>query len=359
MAAFPDFENRLNAFTELGYFLARYLNGKSSGFIRTVKEIDPDRFDAAIQSASQANPWFTRENIKFALQYWADSLSEKKLRTWTAEYESLLKNSKPARVAVIMAGNIPLVGMHDFLCTLIAGKSFLGKLSGDDNKLLPAIAGVLTEIEPTFHDHIIFSENKKIEGYDAVIATGSNNSARYFEYYFSHVPSIIRRNRNGIAVLTGNESPEELAGLGEDICRYFGLGCRSVSKVFVPEGYDPALLLKACEPFKEQLFSHHKYMNNYTYQKTILMMNQIACYDNDVLLVAENTGYSSPVGVVYYEHYHETEKLLEKLTLENDLIQCIVSSMKIPGATAPGRAQKPALQDFADGVNTLEFLFRL
>jgi len=346
----------MSAFSQLGTFLSRYLNETSPEFIGLPGDIRITGFDKSIRAASQANPWFTLQNIRFTIQYWANLLTESNLRKWTNEYESRLHRKHAARVAVIMAGNIPLVGMHDFLCTLIAGKSFLGKLSSDDDRLLPAIVSVLTDIEPAFREYIDFTGDKKIKGYDAVIATGSNNSARYFEYYFSHVPNIIRRNRNGVAVLSGNESVAEMTGLGEDICLYFGLGCRSVSKVYLPSGFDPHMLLKACEPFQERLFLHHKYMNNYTYQKTIMQMNRIGYFDNGVLLLTENSGYSSPIGVVHIEVYQDAELLPEKLSSERELIQCIVSGMNIPGCVMPGNAQLPELWDFADGINTLEFL---
>jgi len=309
----------------------------------------------ASRKASVANPWFTTENIRFAFRAWASELTPDNLGRWSSIYQDRLADVSARNIAVIMAGNIPLVGMHDFLSVLLCGHKFLGKLSQDDKFLLPAVAGVLCLIEPGFSEMIQFTESR-IQGYDAVIATGSNNTARYFEYYFSDKPHIIRKNRNGTAILTGNENDGDLENLADDICLYFGLGCRNVSKIYLPDGFDPARILAACQKYAGQLGDHFRYSNNYIYQKTILQMNLIPYFDNGFLLLREQTAYASPVSVVHYEFYHNTEELEVKLHEDTQLIQCIVSDLPGTGYLPFGSTQHPGLWDYADGVDTMQFL---
>jgi hypothetical protein len=281
------------------------------------------------------------------------------LTRWINPYDSDIQLVNPKRIAVIMAGNIPLVGFHDFLSVLLSGHYFIGKLSSEDKILLPAIAKVLCQIEPLFMPRIQFTESV-LKDFDAIVATGSNNTARYFEYYFTKYPHIIRKNRNGVAVLTGDESDEVLERLGADICMYFGLGCRNVSKIFVPTGYDPKKLFKAIEPFVKVLSDHHKYMNNYSYHSSIYLLNQTPYLDNGVMILTESERFSSPISVLFYEFYENSESLQKKLIDDLEMVQCIVNESFISEKTVTfGSTQSPGLSDYADGIDTMKFLTEL
>lgn len=287
-------------------------------------------------------------------------LQEAKMQKWISRYNIQdSKNQKQKKVFVVMAGNIPLVGFNDFLSVLISGNIFIGKLSSDDNVLLPAITEMLISIEPSFADCIHFSE-EKAGGFDAVIATGSDNTSRYFEYYFGKYPHIIRRNRNSIAVLTGKESEDELSGLADDICMYFGLGCRSVSKILIPEGYDIKQLFPAFQKYSNILSNHNKYRNNYEYNKSIFLLNQTKNIDNGFILFTENNTLSSAVSVVNYQQYKNTEEVKKYLLSEKDKLQCVVGNANYIENVIPfGKSQQPELWDYADGVDTIEFLTKL
>jgi hypothetical protein len=356
-----SFVDRINAFSALGKFLRQF---GDSQFLKETDEANEnlnelfyERMVSAIHSSVHYNGWFTEENVRNALGAFAFNLEMEKLQEWLKPYSGDIENpSEPLRVGVIMAGNIPLAGFHDFLCVLISGNSFVGKLSSSDKILLPLIAEVLIEIEPEFKNRVIFSTGR-IDNINAVIATGSNNTSRYFEYYFGKYPNIIRRNRNSVAVLTGNETPRQLYSLGEDIFQYFGLGCRNVSKIYVPEGYE-------FDKFFTGIFEHqkvannHKYANNYDFNKTVYLLNNVKLLDNGFLLLKEDSGTSSPVSTLFYEYYSD------KATLEDVLksgllseLQCIVSEMEtnLP-VVGFGQAQSPKLSDYADGVDTMKFL---
>ncbi len=345
---------RINAFVELGKVMgqaAESYSNQETDFANLYPELS-----YSLQSAYQHNKWFTPSNIAFALHAWKEALTEKAITKWTDAYKPGIQNTKPKRVAVIMAGNIPLVGFHDFLCTLISGHIFIGKLSSDDKILLPAIADVLCKIEPLFKEKVQFTEGT-LKNFDAIIATGSNNTARYFEYYFSKYPHIIRKNRNGVAVLNGNENSDTLKRLGTDICTYFGLGCRNISKIFIPDGYAPEKLFAAIEPYKETLFVHNKYMNNHSYHSSIYLLNNTPHLDNDVFLLTESDQYSSPIPVLYYEFYNNIKMLKKKLKQDYELIQCIASEILTWENVVPiGNTQSPGLNDYADGIDTLMFL---
>lgn len=356
---FPALENRIQAFAAFGRHMLKMSSVAENHNDYTSNEETHSVFRDVLNQSKTQNPWFTSDNIALALKSWGEVLTSENILKWIQAYDFQKKRNQNLKIAVIMAGNIPIVGMHDFVCTLISGNRLQAKLSKDDRILLPYLSKVLCEIEPGFTDHIELTEDK-IEGFDAVIATGSNNTARYFEYYFSKYPHIIRKNRNGVAVITGNETESELAELSKDICHYFGLGCRSVSKVFIPQGYDPVKLLQACTAFEEKLFSHFKYMNNYNYQKTIFLMNQELFFDSGTILLKENSQYSSPIAVVNYEFYTNLQTLNAKLNSDSGLIQAVISINKnISGAIMPGKVQIPQLWDYADGIDTLEFLLSL
>ena len=312
-------------------------------------------FEATILREHTFNAWFTEEQVRRAIENIAVLLTSTDLSRWLGMYPELPGNGPQKTIGVVMAGNIPLVGFHDLLSVLLSGHKFLGKPSSKDDHLLRSITELLCAIEPEFADRISYTEGY-LKDADAIIATGSDNTARHFEYYFRDIPHIIRRNRNGVAVLTGNETRDELLGLGDDIFAYFGLGCRNVTKIFIPVGYPLERLLESLEYFSS-LRDHHKYANNLEYNRSVYLMNSISFLDNGVLLLKEDERYSSPVGVVYYETYTELDNVVKKIILEQEQVQCVVTIAEgIENAVAPGNSQSPALWDYADGVDTMKFL---
>lgn len=340
-------ETILLAFEKLGGELIDISNG-SGTFL--------SHYEAVICQAEAENPWFTRRHILHALAGLGQALEREKLDRWFSAYRDRFPvNKNPLTVGVVMAGNVPVVGFHDFISVLLSGNCFQGKLSSDDRKLLPYIAERLIAFCPELSDRIEFTE-ERLSGFDAVIATGSNNTARYFDYYFGKYPSIIRKNRNGTAVLTGNETADELGRLGDDVFLYFGLGCRNVSKLYVPEGYDFIPMLDAFNAF-EYVINTNKYKNNYDYYRSIFLVNQVPHLDNGIIMITESDGIASPPSVLYYETYSNMEALSKKLELDKKEIQCVISGPDGPPNAIPfGHAQKPELWDYADGVDTMGFL---
>lgn len=329
-------KQRIKAFVQLGHILQ-----------------NPDeQLSILISSAKQYNAWFSPQSTAMAVNAIAEMLNEPDLEKWADSNTD--EPDKMNAVGLILAGNIPLVGFHDILCVLASGNKALIKLSSQDKLLIPYLLGKLTEIEPGFSKQFEFIE--RLKDFDAVIATGSNNTSRYFEYYFSKVPHIIRKNRNSVAVLNGNESREELRALGHDIFDYYGLGCRNVSKFYVPKGYNFNTFFESIEDFKS-VADHHKYTNNYDYNKSIFLVNMDKHLDNGFLLLKEDKRIASPLAVVYYEEYEslqEAEK--ELLEIEKD-IQCIISRSDLSMNVLPfGQSQRPGLWDYADGVDTMAFL---
>lgn len=341
----------LQAFVKLGNFLVDFCDRESQNNLDWAKQLEQ-----TIELAGYQNGWFTKENVLFALKQWGELLTEDKLINWLSNYNGDSNQSKKT-VAIIMAGNIPLVGFHDFICVLLTGHKVIAKLSSNDKVLLPFLANYLITNNKAFKNNIAFT-NQKLQDFDAVIATGSNNTGRYFEHYFGKHPNIIRKNRNSIAVLNGNESKKELKLLGEDIFRYFGLGCRSISKLYVPKGYNFA-------HFFESIFEYNwvtntsKYANNYDYNKAVYLMSDFKLYDNNFLLLKQNEGFGSPIGTLYYEYYGSIDNLKEKLKSKRRLLQCIVSNEDIENSIPFGTTQKPSLTDYADGINTIQFLLDL
>lgn len=313
-----------------------------------------DKWQNAIQRTEVINPWFTQENIKLSLKGLSGMLEESKIVDWLSKYHENLQEIGSKKVGVIMAGNIPLVGFHDFLCVLISGHYLLAKLSSDDNVLFPMIREQLIIWNEDWNDRIAFLD-EKMKGHQAVIATGSNNTSRYFDYYFKDVPKIIRKNRSGVAILDGNESHEELKALGKDIFQYFGLGCRNISKLFLPRGYNLNKIYEGIYEFNE-VINHNKYCNNYDYYRAIYLLNQFEFLDNNFLLLKEQEAdIASPLGVLYYEYYDNRSELMELLEKREDEVQCIISRELIPF----GQSQFPELWDYADGVDTMDFLSEL
>lgn len=313
-------------------------------------------FQNTLAMAKAANPWFTEDNLLHALEQWGRALTALNMEDWLSKYD-MEGPRDPKTVGIVMAGNVPLVGFHDFLCVLISGHRVLAKLSSGDRHLMPFLSQLLITAEPGLAGRIQFVEGK-MEGFDAVIATGSNNTGRYFEYYFGKGPHIIRKNRNSVAILHGGESPAELTALGRDIFRYFGLGCRNVSKVYVPDGYGFESFFESIYGYKGMV-DHHKYANNYDYNRAIFLMNSQLFLDNGFLLFREDSAFSSPISVLHYSRYDSMETLKEELKGSVGEIQSLVSNLGLAGHVPFGEAQEPALDDYADGVDTLEFLLGL
>jgi hypothetical protein len=311
--------------------------------------------NAVIQRTYFNNRWFTPENQERAIKAIAtEFFDEKKLRDWAGPYQIGDHNS-PKNVGLIMAGNIPLVGFHDLVCVFAAGHRSLIKLSDKDKFLLPYLLKLLEKINPASKDY--FQIVEQLKGYHAVIATGSNNSARYFEAYFGKYPHIIRKNRNSVAVLDGTENEDELLALGKDIFRYFGLGCRNVSKIYVPVGYNFQTLMEKLHEYRD-IILHDKYKNNFDYNYAIVMLNRTPFINNGCVILTEDPAIASRIAIVHYEYYHERKNVDEMLRLREEEIQCVVSKTATPGLeqVAFGKTQSPGLGDYADGVDVMQFL---
>ena len=337
-----DVKMRINALARLGGFLLHHDEG----------------LQQLTTSAPQQNSWFTAKNTAQAIHAIGVMLNQSDLEKWLAPYNQLkTENAKaPKTIGLVLAGNIPMVGFHDILCVLASGNKALIKLSSQDQKLIPYILNKLIDIEPLFKGRFEFTD--RLTGFDAVIATGSGNTSRYFEYYFKNVPHIIRKNRNSIAVLTGNETTAELKALGHDIFDYFGLGCRNISKVYVPENYDFRIFFEAIEEF-QPISDHHKYNNNYDYNKSIFLVNRDKHLDNGFLLVKKDERIASPLAVLYYEEYTGFAQLQQGLEPLKEQVQCLVSHTNLNVDLAKvgfGQSQQPKLWDYADRVDTLAFL---
>ena len=335
---------RIESFSELGEVIRNSLAGNSGRY--------SSDFDKLINNQQFINPWFTPDNVRMAIKAIFDELTYENLIEWTGRYLEFDSTDNPAKVGVIMAGNIPLVGFHDFLSVLISGSNIITKTSSEDPELIVFIGDILSRINPRFRDKITFTEGL-LKDFDAVIATGSNNSSRYFEYYFGKYPHIIRKNRNSIAIIQGDENENELAGLGSDIFSYFGLGCRNVSKIYTPEGYKHENMVSNWAEFSS-VVNHVKYANNYDYNKAIYLVNKEEFFDTGYILLKESAGISSPVAVLYFENYKSWDDVNLHVAKIRDQIQCIVSRKNVPF----GMTQEPHLWDYSDGIDTLEFLLK-
>jgi len=350
-----EIQKRINAFATLGDYFKTFGVGEESSVIDLTNNAYQNLVNE-VDMADNYNAWFVKDNVEFMLFSLGKSLEKENLQKWIAGYN--LKDADlfhTKTIAVIMAGNIPAVGFHDFLSVLISGNKILAKLSSDDDRLLKAISDLLIDIEPKFAEYISFADGK-VANFDAIIATGSGNTSRYFDYYFGKYPNIIRKNRNGVAVLNGNESESDFEALADDIFMYFGLGCRNVSKLFVPSNYDFKPMLDVFAK-REAIRNHSKYFNNYEYNKAIYLVNSRPHYDSGNLMLTEDSSYASPVSVLYFEHYDDIESLNNKFLLDSESIQCVVSKDdKIKNRVDFGNSQHPQLWDCADGVDTMGFL---
>lgn len=320
-----------------------------------LQHLPKTELDALASRAHQENGWFTPSSIARALEGLKMLLEPVRLNQWVNSYP--ITSSQPKTVGVAMAGNIPFVGFHDLLCVLMAGHRLVYKPSSKDTVLLDFIRKKLVAIEPRFADHISTSE--RLNGVDAVIATGSDNTSRYFEYYFRNIPHIIRKNRVSCAVLQGDEPAEEIQKLGEDIFTYYGLGCRNVSCVYIPQELDRIEFLNRLASFST-VMDNHKYTNNYTYQKSLLMLNQEPFFDNGFLLLRESNSLISPVAVLHYQVYRDLDDLRQRIRSSRESLQVVVSARGwFEGSLPFGTAQNPLVDDYADGVDTLKFLVNL
>jgi hypothetical protein len=339
-----NIEERIEAFCDLGEILRNSIYGKEGKHY--------DQLTKLYTSQEIKNPWFTPDNVRMAIRAISDELTYENLKIWTDAYPALKENFDPVTVGVVMAGNIPLAGFHDFLSVLISGNKIIGKTSSKDAELIIHLCEIICSINSRFNESIKFTDGF-LSDFDCVIATGSDNSSRYFEYYFGKYPHIIRKNRNSIAVINGSETDEELEDLGTDIFSYFGLGCRNVSKVYLPEGYNFHNMIKNWDRFSK-LINHSKYANNYDFNMAIYLVNKEKFLDTGYLLLKECTNLSSPVSVLYYEFYDTLDNLSGLINKFHDKIQCITGKKY----TNFGKSQFPKLWDYADNIDTMDFLLK-
>lgn len=339
--------DRISAFLSLRKLICDITDEKNEDF---------SVFQRLSEKAENHNPWFIKKYSLYVLQAIAEALSPENIEKWLNDYPDLQFKKGPKRIGVVMAGNIPLAGFFDMMCVLMSGNIFIGKLSSKDDILIRFLTEKLIENERRFKDYIVFEE-ARLKEFDAIIATGSDNTSRYFDHYFGKYPNIIRKNRNSVAVLEGNESDEQLQKLADDIFLYFGLGCRSVSKLFVPAGYDFDPLFNNIKHY-EFIKDFDKYANNYDYNRSVYLVNGTEHMDNGFVLVRENESYSAPIATIHYEYYKNITVLEEQINKAKDKIQCVVSN-NLKNSVHFGESQKPKLWDYADGVDTMKFLLEL
>jgi len=342
-----NINERTELISDIGDFLKNYLDEKYDN----KKDDNLIEFEKVIKKAQSNNSWFTDENIKINLTYWSKKLIKTNLNQWLSKYN--LKDTFRKNIAIIMAGNIPLVGFHDFICVFLAGHNSIIKLSSNDKYLIPFLLNLVKF--PS--DRVVYLDGM-LKDYDAVIATGSDNTSRYFEYYFKNKQSIIRKNRNSIAILDGNETDEDLKSLSHDILTYFGLGCRSVSKLYVPKDYNFDSFFNSIFGYKD-LINNHKYANNYDYNKAIYLMSEYKFLDNGFFMIKEGKEMHSPISTINYEYYDNISHLNEKIKQQEDNIQCVVSNIKFEGRIDFGETQNPSLNQYADNIDVMNFLLTI
>ncbi len=338
-------EKQISGLVKLGEFLKNFIKIKPEDYNESENE-----FALLLRKSEAENSWFTQENLTFALLQWADLLTQEKLENWLGEYRI---SENPKKVGLILAGNIPMVGFHDVLSVILSGNIPLIKLSSKDRQILPFLLKKWNE----FSDGILQYEFvEKLQDFDAVIATGSNNTARYLEYYFKDSLSIIRKNRTSVAVLKGDETDEQLQLLAQDIFRYFGLGCRNVTRLFIPEDMKLDRLFENFISFGE-IINHNAYANNYDYNKAIYLLNQDKFWDNNFVMLKEDENLFSPLSVLNFSRYKHFSEVEEFLKSSEENIQCIVADPKLElNSENFGEAQNPGLSTYADNVDTMRFL---
>ena len=343
-----NLEQRKEAFVKCGLFIKRHFDENWAEKEKTLHE----GLNQLISSAYTYNGWFIKEFVEEALKNIASMLDKKSIDDFA---KNIPEPKQQKTVAIIMAGNIPMVGFHDLMCVLLSGHKVLIKLSSDDNVLMPFFIKLLEHYEPAIAENIKFSQ-AKLSDFDAVIATGSNNTATHFQYYFGKYPNIIRKNRTSVAVITGKESTEDLKKLGRDIFLYFGLGCRNVSKLLVPKGFVFDSVFEAVYDYKFAV-DNKKYGNNYDYNRAIYLLNTDKFLDNNFMMIKEDKGLFSPVSVLYYQEFESEKDLKQYLEENKENLQCIVGND--PSYVPFGYSQQPVITEYADGVNTLDFLVNL
>ena len=340
--------NLIDAFDFLGKQLRGHIDSKPGAVKPTTN------LDKAVEVARNQNTWFTTSNVHSAFRSWGDVLRRETMVNWLSAYPTTEWSNQA--VGLVLAGNLPLVGFHDVVCVLLSGHRAVIKLSSKDKALIPAFINILESRFPEIKERVRFVSDQ-LGSVDKVIATGSNNSSRYFSYYFKDIPHIIRKNRNSVAVLTGDESDKQLAGLADDICLYFGLGCRSVSKIWVPRDYDFDILFGALYKHKD-IIHHNGYANNYDYNKAIFLMNQEPLLDNGFLILKEDNRISSPIACLYYSYYEDRVEVEQSIAANRQDIQCVVSSRDESNHVFFGQAQYPQLHDYADNIDTMDLLLK-
>jgi hypothetical protein len=336
-------KEKISAFQHLSYYI---LSDQNTPWL-----------DSLAYKAQNGNQWFTSGNTLYAFKNIANNmLSVSALKAIENSY-TFNNNNKALKVGLILAGNIPLVGFHDILCILLTQHIAYIKCSSQDEVLIKGIITKLLEIEPRFTNQVQWAD--KLTDIEAVIATGSDNTAKHFEFYFKHVPKIIRKNRTSVAIITGNETEEEINKLGQDISTYYGLGCRNVSKLLVLGTFKPEKFYPGMEQY-EYLMDNHKYKHNYDYNKSIYLLNRDDHYDNGFLLTRPSELLVSPISVVYYQEFGSMAQIEEYISVNSEKIQCVVSSSNSGDSQVVfGQAQNPGIMDYPDGVDVLNFLLAL
>lgn len=344
-------EEIIKGFEQLGVLMTSLGENKDwEDFSVGVTESEYLSLQTVINRQVSYNGWFTKENVRGSILNLGRQLNSSSVSGWSSSYGF---NENPKRVAVIMAGNIPLVGFHDFLSVLVSGNKIVAKLSSDDKTLLPALGQHLIEFVPGLKDRIVFTSGQ-IGEIDAVIATGSDNSMQYFEQYFGKYPNIFRKNRTSIAVLNGNETEEDIKSLGSDIFDYFGLGCRNVSHLMLPEGFELSRFFEGVISHGE-VIHNNKYGNNYDYNKAVYLMNKLEMLDNNFCLLRESEELFSPLSMIHYQFYKDQSDIDNYIKEHESKIQVVVGRNYLDY----GQAQCPALDDYADGVDVMEWLDKL
>ncbi len=337
---------QIQGLEKLGLFINNFLEKSPEEY-----QDEEVHFEQILRKSQADNPWFTIENQKFALKQWANLLTQKNIENWVKDYSF---SAFPKKVGLVLAGNIPMVGFHDVVATVLCGHIPLIKSSSKDRFMIPFLLEKWNEFS---QGNVRFRLVEKLEDFEAVIATGSNNTARYLEYYFQNQLSIIRKNRTSVAVLKGDETDEELQWLAEDIFRYFGLGCRNVTRLFIPENLPLDRIFENFMNFKD-IINHHKYANNYDYNRAIYLLNQEKFWDNNFVLLKEDESLFSPLAVLNFSRYENIAEVHSFLHSHENEIQCVVAKpeLGIKNSVSFGEAQNPGLDTYADNVNTMEFL---
>lgn len=344
-----NLNNRITLFVKLGRFFSDYINNN-------LESLEKNKFDKAINESILHNSFFSKKNILKSLLSWSNVLTKKSIDNFLSNYIIKIKK-REKKIAIVMAGNIPLVGFHDFFCVIVSGNFAVIKLSSKDSHLFKFILRFLVKENPDFSTKFDVVENK-LQIFDAVIATGNNISANQFELYFKKYPKIIRRNRHSIAILNGNETKKEIELLANDIFYYYGLGCRNVSKIFIPNNYNLDILFKSFVLWNE-VINKNSYANNYNYYRAIYLLNKEVFFDNGFVLLKESEKIGSPVGTIYFEYYKSDNQIKEMIKKNNEKIQCIVSNNNYRKTIKFGETQMPNLNDFADDIDTFNFLLKL